>query len=361
VTVNVLRSAEDTVSRKTKVKGKQNNGLWQTKRGNLWTRIWRDGKTRWINLDTTNLVEAKKKLAELQEPDAALPWNGTLKQAVTEWLERLPNRRPNPKDQKLAKVRSEKYLLAFFPPDTRLSAIDHGHIEKYRAWLDRTPFKVRKGSERTGRKLSENTVAHILSDFRALLTWCETTKRLSGRRSPFVSRLVMPTVQELAPKDLSVSEVTALTSLPDPFGFTWRLLLGTGLRWGEACRAQAEHVRDGQLVVEITKGRRVRRIPLSAELLAEVRTHVGKLIPFDAGQPGPFARTCRNLTGLKGVHVHRARHTFAMRWLADLGSLAVLQQILGHRDLETTQRYAKVTEDLVRAEAKRIEERRRGA
>jgi site-specific recombinase XerD len=41
--------------------------------------------------------------------------------------------------------------------------------------------------------------------------------------------------------------------------------------------------------------------------------------------------------------------------------LPVLQEILGHADLKTTAIYAKVTEGLVRAEAKRIEGLREGA
>jgi integrase len=171
----------------------------------------------------------------------------------------------------------------------------------------------------------------------------------------------MPKLQEQAPKGLSIEEVAAVISLPEPYGFAWRLLLGTGLRWGEATRAQAAHVRDGQLEVEFTKGKRVRRIPLGAELLAEIKSRVGLLVPFAENAPGSFARTCRKLAGLSGVHVHQARHTYAMRWIGDGGSLAALQAILGHRDLETTQRYARVTEDLVRAEMKRIEERRREA
>ena len=73
---------------------------------------------------------------------------------------------------------------------------------------------------------------HILSDFRALLKWCEITGRVG--RSPFVSRLVMPRIPEQAPKGLSPAEVTALTSLPGEYGWTWRFLIGTGLRWGEA-------------------------------------------------------------------------------------------------------------------------------
>lgn len=336
------------MSKKTKLKGKQNNGLWETTRGNLWTRLWRDGRAIWVSLNTTDITVAKKKLADLQEENAPLPWNGTLRKAVDEWLARLPNVRPNPRDQRMAAVRVATYLLAHFPADTRLAAIDHARVERYRVWLDQ-------------RGLAPATVMHILSDFRALLSWCEETGKLGGRRSPFVSRKIMPKLQEQAPRGLSVDEVVALTSLPEPYGFVWRFLLGTGLRWGEATRAQAAHVIEGQLQVEFTKGKRVRRIPLAAGLLAEIRGRVGRLVPFAATASGSFARTSRKFSGLVTVHAHQARHTCAMRWLADGGSLAVLQAILGHKDLETTQRYARVTDDLVRAEARRIEERRRGA
>ena len=66
----------------------------------------------------------------------------------------------------------------------------------------------------------------------------------------------------------------------------------------------------------------------------------------------------REWTGIDDFHVHRCRHTFAMRWLEAGGNLAVLQQILGHRDLGTTMRYARVTDELVRREAERVARRR---
>jgi site-specific recombinase XerD len=50
-----------------------------------------------------------------------------------------------------------------------------------------------------------------------------------------------------------------------------------------------------------------------------------------------------------------------MRWLADGGQIAVLQELLGHADLKTTAIYAKVTEGLVRAGSRRIERLRGGA
>ena len=59
----------------------------------------------------------------------------------------------------------------------------------------------------------------------------------------------------------------------------------------------------------------------------------------------------RRTSGIKDFHPHRCRHTYAMRWLAAGGSLAVLQELLGHAELTTTSRYAKVTPRISTARA----------
>ena len=63
----------------------------------------------------------------------------------------------------------------------------------------------------------------------------------------------------------------------------------------------------------------------------------------------------RRATGLAGFHVHQMRHTFACQWLVRGGTLAALQQLLGHVSIVTTQRYAKLSDEAVMREAQRLQ------
>lgn len=120
-------------------------------------------------------------------------------------------------------------------------------------------------------------------------------------------------------------------------GAAW--LDARALRWGELARAKSSDVEGGTLLVHQTKTGRVRRVPLTPELQSELRRRVGKL---------------KELTGIGRFHPHQMRHTFACQWLERGGSLAALQQILGHSTIVTTQRYARLTDEAVMAEAMRL-------
>ena len=202
------------------------------------------------------------------------------------------------------------------------------------------------------RGLAPRTVRHLLVDLRCLLNWAVEAGHIT--HSPFPRR-AMPRVQETAPDRLTDLEVAAVLAIPEPQAFVVRLGLGTGMRWGELCRARREHVSQGMLTVAQTKSGRLRRIPLSVDLARELSWHTGSLVPYAEGTTTSFNRFVRNNSGVSRFHVHCLRHTFACKWLERGGSLPSLQQILGHASVVTTQMYARLSDEAVRLEAARLD------
>ena len=108
-------------------------------------------------------------------------------------------------------------------------------------------------------------------------------------------------------------------------------------------------IRDRIVTVHLTKSGKVRRVPLPPELMKEVRTRVGRLVAFCS--PGQFNTRVRIHSQVWRFHVHQLRHTFPCRWIERGGSLAALQQLLGHSSIVTTQRYVRLMDEAVFAEA----------
>jgi integrase len=302
----------------------------------FYTRLRSGGADRWVSLGI-DFDDARRRLREIQAGTLTPSGRKTVREAAYEWVETYVRTARSAQNVALAKRRVRMYLEEFlgFKLVGRVTPQD---LRQYRLWIQS------KGK-------SPQTVAHILSDARCFFNWCESTGYVG--RSPFPPRL-MPRIQERPPDRLTDDEVDAILRVSTPCAFVVRLALATGLRWGELCRSQASHVERGMLVVSQTKSGRVRRVPLPADLLQEIRNRVGRLVPYSERSSGSFARQVREHSGVGRFHVHQLRHTFACQWLERGGSLAALQQILGHASIETTQRYARLTDDHVRAEAERI-------
>jgi len=274
--------------------------------------------------------------------DSSRPSSATVRQVARRWLVKYVSTSRNSRNVRLAQVRVEKYLEPFLGR-TRLDQITGDRLREYRLWLERPETRI-----------SQQTVVHVLSDARCFLTWAASEGLLE--RNPFPRRL-MPRIQERPPDRLSDAEVDTLLQIEEPFRSVLRLGLSTGLRWGELVQACAEHVVriDAQLYLTVgagprgTKSRRIRRVPIAPE---NVRGRTGRLVPFH--DASVFARSVRRRTGLQRFHVHMLRHTFASKFLEAGGSLPALQQILGHKSIETTQRYARLSDAAVHHEMRRL-------
>jgi integrase len=256
--------------------------------------------------------------------------------AVQQWLETYIRNARNAKGVVLAERRVELYFRPFFR-NRELVGITAEDVRRYRLFLER-------------HDITPQTVFHLLADAGCFFNWSVDSGLLV--RSP-VPRRIMPRIQERPPERLSDEAIAAITALPDPYGFTARLGLGTGLRWGELVRLERSDFGGGCLVVHQTKSGKVRRVPVPPELQAEIVVRNGCLVPFNPPTPNHFSWAVKKRTGF-AFHAHQMRHTFACRWLERGGSLAALQAMLGHASIVTTQRYARLSEDHVRAEAERL-------
>lgn len=307
------------------------------KRGRSYvSRIRRGGMDRWVSHGTDRGL-AIVRHHELMAAGTVPLGRMTVADAARRWLETYVATARNAKNRRDATTRVRKYLGAFMGGKL-LSRLTGDDFREYCLWL-------------RGQDLKPRTITHVLSDARCLCRWAESENYVL--KSPFPRR-VMPRVQERPPDRLNENEVPILATLPDPWGFVIRFGLGTGLRWAEMCRAQRSHLEGDVLVVSHTKNGRIRRVPITGDLLKELRSRVGKLIPFSENSPGAFNRTIRRQTGLERFHVHQLRHTFGCRWVDAGGNLGHLQEILGHRSIVTTQRYARLTDEGVRSEALRV-------
>ena len=158
-----------------------------------------------------------------------------------------------------------------------------------------------------------------------------------------------------------------------------RLLLLTGARRGETLSSTWDQFDLAAGVwtkpAATTKQKKEHRIPLAAPallLLAEMKAEAerenerrarDKLSPVVAIFPGKdgkplteikhfWASVCRR-AGIEGVRIHDLRHTHAAI-LASLGlSLPIIGRLLGHTQAATTQRYAHLMDDPLRAAAER--------
>jgi site-specific recombinase XerD len=133
-----------------------------------------------------------------------------------------------------------------------------------------------------------------------------------------------------------------------------RLLLGTGLRLGEALALDVEDVdlRRGEIRVRRAKGDRPRTafIPadLGARLAAWIEGRDGRLFAISGRHAQRRIGEMAREAGLR-ASAHALRHTTATRIYQRTGDLGVVQRVLGHASVATTVRYARCEEGAVRA------------
>jgi integrase len=190
--------------------------------------------------------------------------------------------------------------------------------------------------------------------------WREDNPAMGFRR-----RIETPRERYLSQKEI-VRLGQALDAAEDQRGADIiRLCMLTGARVGEVRQARFDHFNLEHLSwtkpAAITKQRRVHRVPISDEAAAVVRRRLqmvpsGSPLLFPGDVPGQPVQEIRRFwmriqkeVGIEDVRIHDLRHTFASLLVSGGASLEMIGKLLGHSQMQTTQRYAHLMDSPLRA------------
>jgi integrase/recombinase XerD len=216
-----------------------------------------------------------------------------------------------------------------------------------------------------GSRLTPESLYLQIAALRSLFKFAVAEKHLSTRRT---GRL---------PKALSIGTMERFLApqepTPTPRGLCEQaaveLAYSSGLRLAELCSLRLEqlHLKEGFINV-IGKGNKERVVPVGKKavraLLAYLESGRPRLVR--AGTPGNVFLTQRGRAfgprtmwmrireraaraGMAGITPHKLRHSFATHLLENGADLRVIQEMLGHASISTTQVYTHVATGRLKA------------
>jgi len=238
------------------------------------------------------------------------------------------------------------------------------HIQEFLQWL-------------RGRR-APATVARKLAAVKGFFKFLEGQQFVTRNPTSFIQS---PRLWQRLPQTLSSEEVTRLLDSVTPEGLGPRdlaileLLYGTGLRVSELVSLDLGHLNlDASFLRCLGKGGRERVVPLGRKAHAAVSRYLKTLRPALVKRRNEAAAVFVNRSGTrltrqrvwqimrryakisrikKIIGPHTLRHSFATHLLERGADLRTVQELLGHANIATTQRYT----HLDRARLKAVHEK----
>ena len=242
--------------------------------------------------------------------------------------------------------------------------------------IDVTRLHVRRWvAQLATRDLARATIARRVAALRKYFAWLQ--RRGVVAADPTVG-LRAPAGGSRLPRVLRQDELDSLLDAPpaaiddDPPHRRLRddavieLLYGSGLRVAEVCGLRTDDVDLAAGTVRVLgKRSKWRQVPLTPGAVDALRAwlRTGRQELATGGSPADLVflnlrgramgpRDCRRILDRRAAdptHPHALRHTFATHLLDGGADLRAVQELLGHSDLSTTQRYTHVSASRLQA------------
>lgn len=220
--------------------------------------------------------------------------------------------------------------------------------------------------------LNRISACTYLRAVRSFLHWCGDNGYLGEwvytvRLPKKHKSMVVPLSNEEIKKIFSCFSATSLVVDSDCYELRnlciIMLMLDCGLRRGEICNLTCKQVDFERRSLLVTgKGNKQRIVPMGSIVVDYMQmynrwigrgTHCCDDIPFFVARDGGgitenaircFFQDLKKTTGIQRLHPHLLRHTFATNYLLNGGNLEALRLLLGHSDIQTTQKYLHLAE-----------------
>ncbi len=288
-----------------------------------------------------------------------------MEQAIDDFIRFLATERGLSENYQLSTRRSLTDFAAWCARGPRAAA----SVEKVRLPLlsDYLATLKQRGMAASSIKL---TVVALKIFFRFLLA----KERI--KRDP-TETLTLPRIERYLPETLNELQVQQLIESIDttkPRGLRDRaiieLLYASGLRISELANARLENFNAEQRILRVTgKGNKMRLVPVGRKACEAIAAYVSaerpQMVKARSGSEiflsarGTKLTTVRlwqivkeraRLSGLEtNIYPHLLRHSFATHLLGNGADLRIIQEMLGHADISTTQVYTHVDQQRLKA------------
>ncbi len=218
--------------------------------------------------------------------------------------------------------------------------------------------------------LSEKSISRYISSFRNFFKFLENEGLISANPT---ENIESPKISRKLPDFLSYVEVEMLLNKPDvskKIGLRDKAILeimySSGLRVSEVINLELNNINfDESFLNVFGKGSKERIIPIGKIALKWLGKYILEGRPYFANNKSKYF-VFLNTKGYKmsrmaiwlivdkyaklanikkKVHPHTLRHTFATHLLEGGADIRVIQELLGHSDISTTQIYTHITKD----------------
>lgn len=229
---------------------------------------------------------------------------------------------------------------------------------------------LRKADTKRGKRYSEKSINRFISSLKTFFNFLLSEEVIEN--NPF-ENIDTPKTSRVLPTVLSINEVEEMLKIPnvkDRLGLRDKAILETlyasGLRVSELISLEISNIffDEGFLRI-IGKGSKERIVPIGRSALKYIKQYIKEsreylknsrsenylFLNFRGGKLSRMGiwdivrKYCKLAKIEKEIHPHTLRHSFATHLLEGGADIRIIQEMLGHSDISTTQIYTHIDKE----------------